>query len=300
MTRRREVERHRRSLGEIREIMSSMKTLAYLETRKLHGFLSAQQAVVENVAEVAADFLAFFPSALPAEGATTPAYLLIGSERGFCGDFNHALMRELEHGPQPSSTPEPVLLPVGHKLAVLLEDDTRVAATLPGAGVVEEVADTLARLVSEVGDLQRRQGPISLHAVYHGTQDGIVVRQLLPPLRQLGHREMDLRHPPLLSLAPKQFLLELVDHYLFAALHEMLYASLMAESQQRVSHLDAALRHLDDQAADLARRSNALRQEEIIEEIEVILLSAGGLEPGSPRRLQGHAGPPRGGRDSVG
>jgi F-type H+-transporting ATPase subunit gamma len=74
----------------------------------------------------------------------------------------------------------------------------------------------------------------------------------------------------------------------------------MAESQQRVSHLDAALRHLDDQAADLARRSNALRQEEIIEEIEVILLSAGGLEPGSPRRLQGHAGPPRGGRDSVG
>lgn len=48
----------------------------------------------------------------------------------------------------------------------------------------------------------------------------------------------------------------------------------MAESQQRVMHLDGAVQHMDEQSEELHRKSNILRQEEIIEEIEVILLSA--------------------------
>jgi F-type H+-transporting ATPase subunit gamma len=37
------------------------------------------------------------------------------------------------------------------------------------------------------------------------------------------------------------------------------------------------VRRLDDEAEDLTRKCNALRQEEIVEEIEVILLSASSL-----------------------
>jgi F-type H+-transporting ATPase subunit gamma len=40
-----------------------------------------------------------------------------------------------------------------------------------------------------------------------------------------------------------------------------------------VQRLDAATRHLDRRQNELARQSRALRQEEIIEEIEVLLLS---------------------------
>ena len=46
MTRRHDLEHHRNSLAEIRDIMNSMNTLAYLETRKLSRFLDAQHAVV--------------------------------------------------------------------------------------------------------------------------------------------------------------------------------------------------------------------------------------------------------------
>ena len=81
-------------------------------------------------------------------------------------------------------------------------------------------------------------------------------------------------HPPLLNLSPQALLGELTDHYLFAALHAMLYTSLMIENQHRASHLDGAVKHLDDESDKLARHCNVLRQEEIIEEIEVILLSA--------------------------
>jgi len=41
-----------------------------------------------------------------------------------------------------------------------------------------------------------------------------------------------------------------------------------------VRHLEGAVRHLDDRSSALRRKCNALRQEEIIEEIEIILLSA--------------------------
>jgi F-type H+-transporting ATPase subunit gamma len=90
--------------------------------------------------------------------------------------------------------------------------------------------------------------------------------------------------PPLLDLPPRQFLLGLTEQYLYAALHAVLYQSLAAENQQRIRHLDGAVHHLEERSAALQRRIRALRQEEIIEEIEVILLNAVGLvEPSQPR-----------------
>jgi len=59
MTRRRELDRHRHTLDETRSIMNSMKTLAYMETRKLARFLDAQRSVVRHIESVANDFLGF-------------------------------------------------------------------------------------------------------------------------------------------------------------------------------------------------------------------------------------------------
>jgi F-type H+-transporting ATPase subunit gamma len=42
--------------------------------------------------------------------------------------------------------------------------------------------------------------------------------------------------------------------------------------------------HLDHESENLARRCNTLRQEEIIEEIEVILLSSGLPHPAVPNQ----------------
>ena len=58
----------------------------------------------------------------------------------------------------------------------------------------------------------------------------------------------------------------------------MLYSSLMAENRQRHAHMENALNKLDEDRARLRLVYNALRQEDITEEIEVILLSAGMLE----------------------
>ncbi|MEZ5540458.1 MAG: F0F1 ATP synthase subunit gamma [Pseudomonadota bacterium] len=274
MTRRRDIERRRHSLAEIRSIMNSMRTLAYLETRKLDRFLAAQHAVVESIEVAAADLLACCPEILPAARSTTPVCVVIGSERGFCGDFNHALQRSMESTVQAAAPGCPLLVITGHRLSALLEDDPRVAQRLDGAGVLEEVAPLLGELVRVLTALQAQHGPLTVLCLYHNSTGGIAMQKLLPPFQQLHIEPAAYPQPPDLNLAPQALLGELAEHYLFAALHEILYTSLLVENRQRASHLQGAVQRLDDQAETLARQANILRQEEIIEEIEVILLGA--------------------------
>lgn len=283
MSRRRDLEDHRHSLGEIREIMNSMKTLAYMETRKLTRFLPAQQAVVDSIEQAAADFLAFHPDIRPAPGQQAAAFILVGSERGFCGDFNQAVVQRLA-----GALPEPAvdqvhLLTVGHKLHPLFEGDGRMAASVDGANVVEEVSAVLHQVVDALAKLQAAQSDLNVYALAHGDDD-VVIHTLLPPFQSQSLQPPLHAQPPLLNLSPQTFLLDLTDHYLFAVLHQILYASLMAENYRRVAHLEGAVRHLDRESADLRQRCNALRQEEIIEEIEVILLSAASLDDGPDAR----------------
>ena len=282
MSRRRTLERRRHGLAEISDIMNSMKTLAYMETRKLARFLDAQTAVRRSIEDVAADFLGFHSDTLPQAPPGPPLFLLIGSERGFCGDFNHALLKRRQLALQAQASNGPALIAVGRKLHTLLEGDKRVVARIDGASVVEEVAAVLSELANEIVTYQDSHGAGEVYCVYHGSEDGVVVRPLLPPFADYPGTPPRHSVAPLLNLSPTEFLTELTDQYLFAALHAMLYMSLMMENQQRVTHLEGAVRHLDDQSDELARQSNVLRQEEIIEEIEVILLSAASLdgEPG--------------------
>jgi F-type H+-transporting ATPase subunit gamma len=279
MTRRRELQQHRQTLGEIRDIMNSMKTLAYIESRKLGRFLDAQRAVVAHIETMAADFLGFYPKALPRTEEATPICLLLGSERGFCGDFNETLLRQLESHVRECSIDTPRLIVTGNKLGNQLQGDPRVVACIDGANVVEEAEKTLSLIINTLTELQAKEGAASLTVLYHDPdKEQIVTTEVLPPFEQYRDTAPRFPHPPVLNLPPTAFLAELIDHYLFAALHEIIYVSLMAENIQRVRHLEGAVQHLDDKAANLLHKSNALRQEEIIEEIEVILLSASSLD----------------------
>jgi F-type H+-transporting ATPase subunit gamma len=277
MTRRRDLEQHRNSLGEIGEIMGSMRTLAYLETRKLSRFLAAEQTVVETIEQVAADFLSFHPDILRDAANATPVYLLFGSERGFCGDFNRSLLEKLSSEQLADQPTHPRLIAVGHKLHALLENDARNPTLLEGPSVAEDVPAVLQAVIDELDSLRTSIGSFNLNCVYH-TSDGLQVERLLPPFERQRHLPPAHSNAPLLNVPAPTFLLDLIEHHLFAALNHELYTSLMVENHRRMTHLDRAVRHLDEKSHELSRRCNALRQEEIIEEIEVILLSAASLD----------------------
>lgn len=279
MTGRRKIELQRRGLDEIREIMNSMKTLAYMESRKLSHYLSMEHAMLANIEITAADFVTAYPETLASGNTNKTAIVLVGSERGFCGDFNESLLRHLESidGSSEKDT-EPMLIVVGHKLCSRFTDDARVVSLLEGAGVAEEVEAVLIRVVGILSELQKQHGALTVSAIYHAAgKNEIRTHQLIPTFKEYVDQPLKFPVPPSLNVGPDQFLLELLDQYLITALQELFYNSLMAENLQRAHDLEGAIQHLDNKSVELKRRSNALRQEEIIEEIEVILLTATGL-----------------------
>jgi F-type H+-transporting ATPase subunit gamma len=261
-------QRHAR-LQEISGIMTAMKSLSLVETKKLARFIGHQRRMLANIEAAAADFLSFYP----VEHAATPQpviLLLIGSERGFCGNFNERVLAALDAlAPWPSA---PALLVVGSRLASKLAGRPGVIARLDGSTVTEDVPAVLNRLMDALHTASRQLAGAgaALFSLAYDAEGEPVLKRLLPfdppPAPHFAR-------PPRLQLAQPEFLAQLLDQYLLAALYGQLYESLAAESRQRLAHMEQALDRLDDTIARLALKRNALRQEKIVEEIEVILAS---------------------------
>jgi F-type H+-transporting ATPase subunit gamma len=275
MSRRREIDGRIEALGDIGKIMRSMKNLSYMETRKLARFLDSQRRVVAGIDAAARDFLGHWPELLEAIPGAQAVYVLIGAERGFGGSFDEKILKLLELEQSTAKAVPPLLIAVGAKLASALGGDARLAESIPGASAAEEIPAVLSRLVQDLNRLTADLGAMSLTVLHWDAETEVVSSvPVLPPF-QTGRERAIAPHPfpPGLSLTPERFLALLIEHYLFAALHEILYSSLMAEHQQRVRHLEGALGRVDDRIQELTLRRNALRQEEITEEIELILLN---------------------------
>lgn len=284
MSKRHELSGRIQALTDIKGILNAMKNLALMEVHKLGRFLSAQQRVVGGIEEAAADFFRFHPALLPSMQGACPVFLLIGSERGFCGDFNESLLAEFDRCRAKEMTekgdPLPLLVTVGHKLAMKI-GSLKPDVALAGPSVTEEVPSVLVQVVDALHELQRRHPAgmrLDLVVLSHGNENGnanngraVIVRR---PFREFGQPRTLSAHPPLLTMPPIEVATKLLDHYLFAVLHEMFYTSLMAENRRRFQHMDQALQRLEKEAGKLTRKYFVLRQEEITQEIAVIMLSA--------------------------
>lgn len=264
MSRRLALQQRIHTLTDIDSIMAAMKNLSLIETRKLARVLGHQQKVLANIQTAAADFLQFHPQ--PAPPAPTALTLAIGSERGFCGDFNE----EVVHAVRAASESARFLV-VGNRLGARLEGDPRVVGVLAGPSVTEEVGSVLAALTERLEKAAPAVGS-GLEALCHAEDGKLCVRSLAPmpvpaPLRRYSD-------PPLLNLPPLAFFRSLAEHYLLAALQQIFHASLMAENRRRLQHMEGAIRQVERTVVEATLKSNALRQEEITEEIEIIMLSA--------------------------
>lgn len=273
MTRRLDLENHHHSLNEIIKILDAMKMLAYMETHKLGTFLDAQHRAFDAISTATSDFLSFYPGCLSQESDAFPVYLLIGSERGFCGEFNQELLNYSAQFVNNSPDVKPVFIIVGRKLYNLMQDDPHIYQQISGPNVVEEVPVVLEQTVQILTKLQQQQPLMSLYSVYHGGEQGMITKKLLPPFQQKQLQPQRFQHAPELNLSPEDFLVNVAEQYLFTALHELLYTSLLEENHNRIMHLDGAVKHLESKVDELTQQCNILRREEITEEIEVILLN---------------------------
>lgn len=269
-----EMEHHQQQLADMRNIMNAMKNLAYMEHRKLSRLLLSQRQMLSNLEKTAADFVSFHPYPETIKESPKCIYLLMGSERGFCGSFNEKILQALDGQVSQDIDESNSIIVVGQKLARHLEADPRIAALVDGANFVEEIASILNTIVSAISLLDKQYGMISLVVLYHDdVLDNINRRALLPPFQEEIESPL-FACPPLLNIQAEQFFTDLSEQYLFAALYEIAYTSLMIENHWRIQHLEGAVKRLDHNTETLSQKCRTLRQEEITEEIEVILLSA--------------------------
>ncbi len=273
MSQSRELQLHISQLDEIRSILNSMKNLARIEIHKLARFQTMQVQAVASIEQAALDFLNFYP--IPAGDDRASHYcILVGAERGFCGNFNESLINAI------SAQTYAGIIAVGSRLGNRLADNMpKVISAMSGANVAEEVPAVIHRLLDAFSTLpdggSTTAAPaLQLTIVYHdAVANQITHRQILPPFPLQTMAKPHAGNPPVLNLEPAVFFADLTEHYLFAVLYEIFYISLMAENHQRLQHLEGAVKHLDDETVKLRRKSQIYRQEEITEEIEVILLN---------------------------
>jgi F-type H+-transporting ATPase subunit gamma len=272
-----ELSLHMTQLAEIRSILNAMKNLAFMEIHKLSHYQSLQGKVVANIENAAMDFLSFNPDFAIQVNLDEHIAILLGSERGFCGDFNERLCAILSNNKFTS------VIAVGSRfLNKLPASGISIMGEIAGANVAEEVPSIINQLIdtlsvsNETGNQHAlSQLAVQLTVIYHEQATGIInQRQLIPPFPRQQNNKPQFPYPPLLNLDFADFYADLISHYLFAVLHEIFYSSLMAENHNRLQHLEGAVKHLDDETVNLQRKLQIFRQEEITEEIEVILLNS--------------------------
>lgn len=284
MAGRRELERQLHVLGDIGAILGVMKNLALMEAGKLSRILGAQREMVASLESAAADFLTWFPQPEADADKVLAVLLLVGSQRGFCGDFNDLLLASLSLAEE--GRPNPLRIAIGAKLSGRLRTDFN----LDGPYAVEEIGQVIHELMKTLDSLLVKADggqPLQLAALFHDPDSGgVAVRPLAPFALQTERTDSSPAFPPQLNISPPTFFAQLAEQHLLAAITEMFHCSLMAESRFRLNHIEGASNRMEKRAAELKRQQTLARQEEIIEEIEAILAGAGldkedtaGVEP---------------------
>ena len=201
----------------------------------------------------------------PLQKTRQQIYIVIGSERGFCASFNdapkHRVYTLLEH------TPRPAIILVGNRLAVSCGHAVEGVPVVAGANTALEVSVVLEALVEQLDRVMVADGFYQVTVVYP-TPDGLQ-SEIILPFQEMPQENTALL-PARLNVPPDSLFASLARHWLYHSILAALYFSLQTENHMRLGQMEGAIRHLNDSSDTLKVQINRLRQEAIVEEIEVI------------------------------
>jgi F-type H+-transporting ATPase subunit gamma len=236
---------------ELDDIVSAMKNLAQVELHRISRAEPGQLAATQICQQAL--------QALPESAhvfTSTDVYILLGSERGFCGGLNEQLIREL-----PAAAAGRSVILVGARLSSKLDtprgDVTHISAPATGDEVLTCARQLLTCLQPHI--------PCRINLLQHRGH-GVEPLTLWPLPPAVVSTVQPRTYMPVAQLAA-----ELQAHYLLHSLAHALLVSLKTENRQRLQQMDAARDHLQNLSQQLLLRMNVLRQQEIVDEIEVIL-----------------------------
>ena len=266
MSQRQEVEGRLALFSELSGILGAMRSFALTELRRVSKREAAQQQVVESLTKALDDLSAALPEQLTdkAGAGIQDICLLFGSVRGFCGGFNEDVLRQWQAQPEKHGS----LILLGERLHDMFAASAERVCIAGAAGGLEAAA-SIDRILAAVQQLRGGDDkPFRLWG-YFRDETGACSQRLWPV--PVSASAPSSGYPPL-SYAPlPDVAVGVAEHYLFHTLLALLLRSIRVENHMRLMQMETALRHLERGSEDLLRLRNRLRQEEIVEEIELMI-----------------------------
>ena len=244
---------------ELMEIVAAMINMAEVELHRVRRIEQNQKQALATALEAMALLLQAAPNVI-APVSQHAVLLVLGSERGFCGGFNEQLVRTLAHE---NDGYDEVLL-MGGRLMTKLGKAAR-GTFFPGPTTVDEILPRIQQLMDH---LSKIAVPLRLDLLSHG-EHAVEKQQLLPcshrvEIAPVVHLHLQCKPEPLFE----ELQWQCVDQEIFRAM----LTSLQRENRMRLQQMEGAREHLETLISHLHLRLNTLRQQEIVEEIEMILV----------------------------
>jgi F-type H+-transporting ATPase subunit gamma len=279
MTRLAEIQARIGGMGELRDIVGAMRSLAGMRVQEAQLALSGVRHYAEAMAAALASTLPLLPEPTPRRHADRGrrAIVLCTAEHGFVGGFNERLMDAAEAALDPSDA----LVVLGTRGAALaLERGRPLMWTRPmatrAAGAPETVRLVSAELYARIacGEISR------VEVMFAGYRQGgtpTIVQSLLLPLDLATLAVKQPRQPPLHNLKPVPLHEKLMVEYVFALLTEAAVESIASENAARFAAMVSAHDNLSKKLDELRQAEREARQDEITTELLEVITGAEAL-----------------------
>lgn len=280
-----EVQSRLGTVNELASVVAAMRGIAAARTREALARIPGIRACADQIGAAIADALTL---ALPAaaEPANSPRstgaaiQIVIGTEQGFVGAFNHRVMQAAQ-----------IAAASDVEYFVIGDRAQRVAGEFgyPMSWSAEMVvhADAVPDLAGKVVNALYRRlqgGNISRVTLVHGAPEpqsgAAVVTTSLLPFDFQRFEPATRAYPPIVDLPARQLLERLAEEYAYTQVCEAIVLSFAAENEARMRAMIAARRNIDETSERLTGDYHRLRQEQITAEI-VELSTVDGVSAGS-------------------
>lgn len=261
------------TVGELASVVTAMRGIAAARTREALARLPGIRACADQIGVAIADALTLAAAPAPeapSRRGTAEALIaiVIGTEQGFVGTFNHRVMQAA----QPSAAGAVEYFVIGDRARLVAREfgypTAWTAEMIVHADAVPDLADRIIRAL--YGRLQ--DGNVSRVALVHGAPqqaDGApaMMTTSLLPFDFLKFQPPARPFPPIVTLPASRLLEMLAEEYVYTQVCEALVLAFAAENEARMRAMIAARRNIDETAQRLTGTYHRLRQEQITAEI---------------------------------
>lgn len=279
MTRLAEIQARLGSMGELRDIVGAMRSLAGMRLQEAQHALPSVRRYAATMAEGLAGtlpLLAGFAGETQADRGRR-ALVLWTAEHGFVGGFNELLMAAAEAALDPGDA----LFVLGTRgTALALERKWPMMWTSPMAtrlaGISETVRLLSAELYTRIASVQiSRVEVMFARTQQSGTPDVVRIRLLPIDLSSLAAEQP--RHPALHHLKPIPLHEKLMAEYVWALLTEVAVESIASENAARFAAMESAHDNVSKTLDRLCQEERVARQDEITTELLELVIGSEAL-----------------------